>query len=93
MGLSPEEFLAQYGSQPGRSGVTSAASNAGILLELWGQHGVWKSAMAQRCYMKRDNESILSVSRASTRLVGESEAVWAAPIGMNGIIPRAAPSL
>ena len=92
MGLSPEEFLAQYGSQSGRSGAASAASNAGISLELWGQHGDWKSAAAQRCYMKRDTESILLVSRASMRQVGEPEPLWAAPIGMNGIVPCATPS-
>jgi len=40
MGLSPEEFLSQYGSQSGRSGATSAASNAIIPLELWGNMGI-----------------------------------------------------
>jgi hypothetical protein len=92
MGLSPEEFLEKYGSQSDRNGEASAASNAGISLELWGQHGVWKSAAAQSCYMKRGSESILSVSRASMRQVGEPEPLWAAPIGMHGIVPRVAPS-
>jgi hypothetical protein len=88
MGLSSEEFLAQYDSQSSRSGAASAASNVGISLELRGQHGDWKSAATQRCYMKRDTESILSVSRASMRRVGEPEPLWAAPNGMNGIVPR-----
>ncbi len=65
MGLSPTEFLSRYGSHSGRSGGASAASNAGIPLELWGQHGDWKSAAAQRCYMQKDVVSILSVSRAA----------------------------
>jgi hypothetical protein len=42
--------------------------------------------------MKMDTESILSVSRASMRQVGKPEPIWAAPIGLNGIVPRAAPS-
>jgi hypothetical protein len=65
MGISPTEFLSRYGSQSGRSGGASATSNAGIPLELWGQHGDWKSAAAQRCYMQKDAMSILSVSRAA----------------------------
>jgi len=39
LGVSPSEFLSLYGSQSGCSGAASAASNAGIPLELWGQHG------------------------------------------------------
>ena len=39
MGIPPTEFLSRYGSQSGRNGGASAASNAGIPLELWGQHG------------------------------------------------------
>jgi hypothetical protein len=41
LGLTPEEFKSQYGSQSGRIGSASAASNAGIPVELWGQHGDW----------------------------------------------------
>ncbi len=65
MGIPPTEFLSRYGSQSGRSGGALAASNAGIPLELWGWHGDWKSAAAQRCYMQKDVGSILSVSPAA----------------------------
>ena len=34
LGLTPEEFKGQYGSQSGRMGFASAASNAGIPVEL-----------------------------------------------------------
>ena len=34
LGLTPEEFISQYGSQSGRIGFASAASNAGIPVEL-----------------------------------------------------------
>jgi len=60
--ISPTEFLSLYGSQSGRGGTASATSSAGIPLELWGQHGDLKLAAAQRCYMKKDVASILSVS-------------------------------
>ncbi len=36
LGLTPEEFKGQYGSQSGRIGSALAASNAGIPVELWG---------------------------------------------------------
>ena len=42
-GLTPEEFKGQYGSQSGRIGFDSAAFNAGVPAELWGQHGDWAS--------------------------------------------------
>ena len=79
MGLSPEEFLAQYGSKSVGNGSASAAFNAGIPSELWGQHGDWKSAAAQCCYMKKDNESIIYVSRATMRQLGVPEPLWATP--------------
>ena len=34
LGLSPNEFSIVYGSQSGRSGGASAASNAGVSMEL-----------------------------------------------------------
>jgi hypothetical protein len=34
-------------------------------MELWGQHGEWKSVKSQKNYMKRDPGAILSVSRAT----------------------------
>jgi hypothetical protein len=43
LGLTPEEFISQYGSQSGRIGCASTASNAGIPMELWGQHCDWAS--------------------------------------------------
>jgi hypothetical protein len=39
MGISPSEFLSRYGSQSGRNGGASVASNTGIPLKIWGQHG------------------------------------------------------
>jgi hypothetical protein len=39
LGLTPEEFKGQYGSQSGRIGSASAASNADIPVEPWGQQG------------------------------------------------------
>ena len=48
LGLSPEEFKGQYGSQSGRIGFASAASNAGIPVELWGQHDDWASFKSQK---------------------------------------------
>jgi hypothetical protein len=64
LGLTPVEFKIQYGSQSGRIGSASAASNVGIPVELWGQHGDWASFKSQKRYMKRDIESLLSVSKA-----------------------------
>ncbi len=70
--VSPKEFSSVYGSQSGRSGAASAAANAGVPMELWGQHGDWKSVASQKAYMKRDPASILSVSRATmTSLKGD----------------------
>ena len=47
---TPEEFKGQYGSQSGRIGSDSAASNAGIPVELWKQHVYddWVSFKSQR---------------------------------------------
>ncbi len=64
LGISTQEFKAQYGSQSGRSGGASAASNADIDLELWGQHGDWASFNSQKRCMKNDVKSLLSVSMA-----------------------------
>jgi hypothetical protein len=41
-------------------------------MELWGQHGTWKSVKSQSNYMKRDPEAILSVSRATMTPVPEA---------------------
>ena len=65
LGLSPKQFSTVYGSQSGRNGAASAASNAGVAMELWGQHGAWKSVKSQANYMKRSPDAILSVSRAA----------------------------
>ncbi len=75
LGLSPTEFTAVYGTQSGRSGAASAASDAGVAVELWGQHGDWKSVKSQMNYMKRAPDAILSVSRAAMT------PVLAAPFG------------
>ena len=63
LGSSPGAFLKEFGSQSGRSGGASAAANAGIPWERWGQHGSWQSASAQRAYMQLSNENILEVSQ------------------------------
>jgi len=71
LGLTPEEFNGQCGSQSGRIGAASATSNAGIPVELWGQHGtnqLWASFKSQKRDMKRDVESLLSVSKAAMKL-------------------------
>jgi hypothetical protein len=43
MGVSDVTFRKQFATQSGRRGGASAASNAGVPAELWGQHGDWKS--------------------------------------------------
>ena len=43
LGLPRKSFKGQYGSQSGRIGSASAACNAGIPVELWGQDGDWTS--------------------------------------------------
>jgi hypothetical protein len=50
LGLTPEEFKGEYGSQLGPIGFASAASNAGIPVELWGQHGDWASFKAKKIH-------------------------------------------
>ena len=44
------------------------AANAGLPVELLGQHEDWHSLAAQKVHMKSDKESLLSVSRAAMRL-------------------------
>ncbi len=48
LGLTPEEFKGQDGSQSGRISSAFAASNADIPVELWGQHGDWASFKNQK---------------------------------------------
>ena len=48
LGLTREEFKGQYGSQSSRIGSASAASNVGIPVELWGQHGDWAYFKSQK---------------------------------------------
>ena len=65
-GLSTVEFKTQYGSQSSRIGAASSSSNAGIPVELWGQHGDWVSLKSQNgIYIKRNIKSLLSVSLAA----------------------------
>ena len=64
LGISSKDFRKKFGTQSGRSGGASAASNAGVKVELWGQHGAWASWDSQKCYMEKDRTSILSVTRA-----------------------------
>ena len=46
LGTSVALFRKQFATQSGRSGSASAAANAGVSAELWGQHGVWHSLAA-----------------------------------------------
>ena len=55
--------MKEFGSQSGRSGGASAAANAGVPWERWGQHGSSLSALAQRAYMQLFDDNILGVSR------------------------------
>jgi hypothetical protein len=50
LALNPEEFKSQYGSRSGRIGYASAACNAGIPVELWGQHGDWASFINKKVH-------------------------------------------
>jgi hypothetical protein len=68
MGVSVDAFRKQYATQSGRSGGASSASNAGVPLEDWGQHGGWKTLEAQKRYMKSDPKRLLAVSRAAMHL-------------------------
>ena len=68
LGLTPKEFRKELGTQSGRSGGASAAANARVPYELWGQHGAWGSR-AQLAYMKRDTTSLMSVSQASIIII------------------------
>jgi len=68
MGTSVELFRKQFGTQSGRSGSSSAADNAGVPAELWGQHGDWYSREAQKRCMKLDPVKLLSVSRVAMGL-------------------------
>ena len=68
LGLTPEEFKGQYGSQSGRVGSASAASSEGIRVKLRGQHGDWASFKSQKRYMKRDVKYLLSISVATMKL-------------------------
>ncbi len=61
-------FKKQFATQSGRSGSASAAANAGVPVELWGQHGDLHSLAAQKVYMRSDKDSLLSVSREAMRL-------------------------
>ena len=64
LGISSKDFCKQFGTQSGRSGGASAASNAGVGVEIWGHHGAWASWESQKCYMERDRASVLSVTIA-----------------------------
>ncbi len=80
-----DAFRKLFATQSGRSGGASAASNAGVPSELWGQHGDWKSFESQRRYKKSDPARLLSVLRAAmvlpkdlapgARIVAESAGV------------------
>jgi hypothetical protein len=59
MGISVKAFRKHFATQSGRSGGASAASNACIPVELWGQHGDWKTMNAQKRYVKSDKDTIV----------------------------------
>jgi hypothetical protein len=62
--LSPVDFLRRFGTQSARSGGASAAANAGIPFEVWGQHGGWRSRASQLVYMACDVPATLSTTLA-----------------------------
>jgi integrase len=64
VGISAAEFQRRFGTQSCRSGGASAAANAGIPFEVWGQHGSWRSRDAQLVYMSLDLDACLSTTRA-----------------------------
>ncbi len=69
MGLSVAAFWKQFITQSGRSGGAYAASNGGVPVEIWEQHGECKTLDAEKRYMKSVNTHLLSVSRAVVRLL------------------------
>ena len=50
LGLTPEEFKGQCGSQSDRIEFASADSNANIPVEPWGQHGDWASFKGKKMH-------------------------------------------
>ena len=79
VGASAAEMKRRFGTHSCRSGGASAAANAGIPFEVWGQHGAWNTHSAQLVYMSLDMESCLSTTRAilssSGRGLTEGEAI------------------
>ena len=70
-------FRKQFATQPGWSAGASAASNGGVSVELWGQHGDWKILDAHKRYNKSYKTRLLSVTRAAMRLrTGLAPDVW-----------------
>ncbi len=68
MGFSVEAFRKQFSTKSGRSGDASAAANSDVPVELWGQHGDWKTMDAQKRYMKSNKTKLVSVSLAAMSL-------------------------
>lgn len=54
----------RYGLHSLRSGGASTASQAGVPERLISSHGGWKSESSRNCYIRDNNETLLSVSRA-----------------------------
>jgi hypothetical protein len=75
LGLTEAQFKARFGTQSCRSGGASAAANAGVPFEVWGQHGAWRSRDAQLVYMGLDLPSILSTTKAILGSMTEGEAI------------------
>lgn len=63
LGLPEDEIQRRFGTHSCRSGGASAAANAGIPFEVWGQHGAWRSRSAQLVYMGLDLDRCLSTTR------------------------------
>jgi len=68
LGTSVAMFRKQFATLSGRSRSASAAANAGVRAELWGEHGDWHSFAAQKVYTRSDAEPLLSVSKAAKSL-------------------------
>ena len=63
LNMTAQQFLEKFGTKSGRSGGASAASNAGVAVERWGQHGGWKTFESQKHYMQLDDAALLQVSQ------------------------------
>jgi hypothetical protein len=62
IGVSAKHFMSIYGSHSGRSGGVSAAANANVPIDRWGQHMGSVSRSSQLSYVQLSSSHLLSVS-------------------------------